>query len=137
MVDTVVREVIMEEVTFEQRHESSEGGDLSERRGTAARESQKQPALGRGHSGQAEEQAGVRAGWGCGIGGFTLGAREAPRGSRAVERSELTWTQATCVHRGRAEPCGGQASGSWGLVSWGQNPALPCWATPKPQFTAL
>lgn len=77
----------MEEVTFEQRHESIEGGGLFEIQAEGA-------AAGKARGSQhgvkdtvekRQKQPGIRVGWVCRIWSFTLGVMKATRGSTAVE----------------------------------------------------
>lgn len=81
---------MMEEVTFEQRHESIEGGGLFERRAIQAEGAAAGKARGSQHwvrdtVEKRQKQPGITVGWVCRIWSFILGVMKATGGSKAVE----------------------------------------------------
>lgn len=83
-------EGMMEEVTFEQKHESIERGGLFERRaiqaeGEAAGKARGSQRWVREMVEKRQKQPGIRVGWVCRIWSSILGVMKAMGGSKAVE----------------------------------------------------
>lgn len=78
---------MMEEVTFEQRHESIEGGVLFEiqAEGAAAGKARGSQHWVRETVEKRQKQPGIRVDWVCRLWSFTLGVMKATGGSKAVE----------------------------------------------------